>query len=77
MIESLFIVEATPDERDRIVRALAGETIAVEIYDSAAQFLDRVATTASGCVLAPISLFFFCRRCSPKSIVAIFRSRSW
>ena len=56
MTESLFIVNATPDERDRIVGALTGEAVAVEIYDDAAQLLDRVDATASGCVLAPIDL---------------------
>jgi len=56
MTETLFIVNATPDERDRIVGALADEAVAIELYDSAAQFLDRIGPTASGCVLAPIDL---------------------
>lgn len=56
MTESLFIVNATPDERDRIAGALAGEAVAIEVYDSAALFLDRVGATTSGCVLAPIDL---------------------
>ena len=56
MTESLFIVNATPDERDRILVALAGESVSIEVYDTAALFLDRVGATPSGCVLAPIDL---------------------
>jgi len=56
MIETLFIVNATPDERDRIVGAVAGEAVAVEVYETAEQFLEHVAETASGCILAPIDL---------------------
>jgi FixJ family two-component response regulator len=56
MTETLFIVNATPQERDRIVVALADEAVAVEVYDTAALFLDYVGATASGCVLAPIDL---------------------
>jgi FixJ family two-component response regulator len=56
MTETLFIVNATPAEHCRIVGALANEAVAVEICESAAQFLDQVAPTASGCVLAPIDL---------------------
>ncbi len=56
MTETLFIVNATPQERDRIVVALAEEAVVVEVYDTAALFLDYVGSTASGCVLAPIDL---------------------
>jgi FixJ family two-component response regulator len=56
MIETLFILNATPDERARIIGALADEAVAVEVYDTAALFLDRVSSTPSGCVLAPIDL---------------------
>jgi FixJ family two-component response regulator len=56
MTESLFIVNATPEERDRIVVALADESVSVEVYDTAATFLDRIGATPSGCVLAPIDL---------------------
>jgi two-component system, LuxR family, response regulator FixJ len=56
MTETLFIVNATPDERDRIVGALADEAVAIEVYDTAALFLDHIGSTPSGCVLAPIDL---------------------
>jgi FixJ family two-component response regulator len=56
MTETLFIVSTMPDERDRIAVALADEAVSVEVYDTAALFLDRVGSTASGCVLAPIDL---------------------
>ena len=56
MAETLFIVNPSPGERDRILAALAGEAVAVEVYDSAAQFLEQVTAMASGCVLAPIDL---------------------
>jgi FixJ family two-component response regulator len=56
MTETLFVVNATPLERDRIVGVLTDEAVPIEIYDNAAQLLDRVGPTASGCVLAPIDL---------------------
>ncbi len=56
MAETLFIVDPSPSERDRILAALADEAVAVEVYESAAQFLEQVTATASGCVLAPIDL---------------------
>jgi FixJ family two-component response regulator len=56
MTETVFIVNPAPDECSRILHALAGETIEVEIYQSAAQFLEQVGATASGCVVAPIDL---------------------
>ena len=56
MSETLFIVNATPDERDRIAGALAGEAVQIEVYENAEQFLEQVAATASGCILAPIDL---------------------
>ena len=42
MAETLFIVDPTPKERDRILAALSAEDVAVEIYDSGAQFLEQV-----------------------------------
>jgi FixJ family two-component response regulator len=56
MAETIYIVDPLPDERRRIVDALAGEPVVVRSYDGAAQFLDEVAATASGCVLAPLDL---------------------
>jgi FixJ family two-component response regulator len=56
MAETIYIVDPHPDECRRIVNALAGEPVVVKSYDDAAQFLDEVAATASGCVLAPLDL---------------------
>lgn len=56
MAETLFIVDPSPSERDRILAALAEESVAVEVYEGAAQFLEQVTAKASGCVLAPIDL---------------------
>src|ERR1700755_112103 len=56
MAETIYIVDPLPDERRRIVDALANEPVHVEWYNDAAEFLDQVAATASGCVLAPLDL---------------------
>jgi FixJ family two-component response regulator len=56
MAETIYIVDPLLDERRRIVDALAGEPVVVKSYDDAAQFLDQVAATASGCVLVPLDL---------------------
>ena len=56
MAETIFIVDPLPEERRRIADALANEPVLVECYDSAEQFLDQVAASASGCVLAPLDL---------------------
>ena len=56
MAETIYIVDPLPDERRRIVDALAGETVVVKSYDDAEPFLDQVAPTASGCVLVPLDL---------------------
>ena len=56
MAETLFIVDPLPDERSRIMTALADENVAIEVYESGAQFLDQVTANASGCVVAPIDL---------------------
>jgi FixJ family two-component response regulator len=56
MAETIYIVDPLPDERRRIVDALAGEPVVVMSCDDAVQFLDQVATTASGCVLVPLDL---------------------
>ena len=56
MAETIFIIDPLPDERRRIADALATEPVTVEFYDTAAQFLDRVAASASGCVLVPVDL---------------------
>ena len=53
--ETLFIVDPSPSERSRIL-ALADEAVAVEVYQSAAEFLEQVTPMASECVLAPIDL---------------------
>src|ERR1043165_3602052 len=82
MAETLFIVDPSPGERDRILAAVAGEAVAVEIYESAARFLEQVTATASGCVLAPIDLpgiglraliEEIKRRCLPLAVVVIGR----
>jgi FixJ family two-component response regulator len=54
--ETVYIVDPFPDESRRMVDALADEPVVVKSYDCAAQFLDQVAATASGCVLAPVDL---------------------
>jgi FixJ family two-component response regulator len=56
MAETIYIVNPLPNERRRIVDALADEPVVVKSYDDAVQFLDDVAATASGCVLAPLDL---------------------
>jgi two-component system response regulator FixJ len=56
MAETIYIVDPLPDERRRIAKALAGEPVVVKSYDDATQFLDEIATTASGCVLASLDL---------------------
>ena len=56
MAETIYIVDALPDECRRIIDALADEPVVVKSYDDAVQFLDEVAATASGCVLAPLDL---------------------
>ena len=56
MAETIYIVDPLPDERRRIADALANEPVLVECYDSAEQFLDQVAASASGCVLAPLEI---------------------
>jgi FixJ family two-component response regulator len=56
MAETIYIVDPLPNERLRIVDALADEAVVVKSYDDAVQFLDEVAATASGCVLAPLDL---------------------
>jgi FixJ family two-component response regulator len=56
MAETVYIVDPLPDERRRIVDALAGEPVVVKSYEGAVQFLNEVAATASGCVLVPLDL---------------------
>jgi FixJ family two-component response regulator len=56
MAETIYIVDPLPNERLRIVDALADEPVVVKSYDDAVQFLDEVAASASGCVLAPLDL---------------------
>ena len=56
MAETIYIVDLLPEERRRIVDALAEEPVIVVSYDDAVQFLDQVSPTASGCVLVPIDL---------------------
>jgi FixJ family two-component response regulator len=56
MVETIYIVGSFPDERRRIADALADEPVVVKSYADATQFLDEVATTSSGCVLAPLDL---------------------
>jgi FixJ family two-component response regulator len=56
MAETVYVVNPLLGERLRIVDALTGEPVVVESFDNAEEFLDRVATTASGCVLVPLDL---------------------
>jgi FixJ family two-component response regulator len=56
MSETIYVVGLDRDEQRRIAEALAEEPVVVESYDDAAQFLDGVAASASGCVLAPVDL---------------------
>lgn len=56
MAETLFIVDPSPHARTRIAAALADEVVAIEFYESFAQFFEQVGDTASGCVMAPIDL---------------------
>ena len=62
MAETIFIVDPLPDERRRIAAALATEPVTVECYDSAAQFLDQVAASASGCLLVPLIFWYWLAR---------------
>jgi len=56
MTETIYIIDPLPEELRRIVDALASEPVVVRTYVDAVQFLDQVATTASGCVLVPLDL---------------------
>jgi FixJ family two-component response regulator len=56
MAETLFIVDPSSHARKRIAGALAADAVAIEIYESTAQFFEQVGETASGCVVAPIDL---------------------
>src|SRR6476620_3623998 len=56
MAETIYIIDLLPEEHRRMVDALASEPVVVKSYVDAVQFLDQVATTASGCVLAPLDL---------------------
>jgi FixJ family two-component response regulator len=56
MTETVFIIAPLLKERNRIVGALAGETVLVKGYDSAERFFDEVAANDSGCVLVPLDL---------------------
>ena len=56
MAETIFIVDPLPGERRRIADALANEPVLVECYDNAEKFLDQVASSTSGCLLAPLDL---------------------
>ena len=56
MAETLFIVAPSSQERTRITAALAGDAVAIEIYETIAQFFASVGQAASGCVVAPIDL---------------------
>jgi two-component system, LuxR family, response regulator FixJ len=56
MAETVFIVVPLLKERDRIVDALAGETVLVKTYESAECFFEEVAANDSGCVLVPLDL---------------------
>ena len=55
-LETVYIVDSNRDKSSRIANALADEPYAVRNYDNAARFLDEIAATASGCVLAPLDL---------------------
>jgi FixJ family two-component response regulator len=54
--DTVYIVDPLVDESRRMAAALADEPVVVKSYNCAAQFLDQVATTASGCVLVPVDL---------------------
>ena len=54
--ETVYIVDPLVDKSRRIAAALAGEPVVVKSYNCSTQFLDQVATTASGCVLVPVDL---------------------
>ena len=54
--ETIYIIDPLPEERRRIVDALASEPVVVKSYHDAGQFLNEVSTTGSGCVLVPIDL---------------------
>ena len=56
MAETLFIVNPSSDERTRLTAALADDAVAIEIYESIAEFFEQVSDMASGCVVAPIDL---------------------
>ena len=56
MAETIYIIDPLPEELRSIADALASEPVVVKSYVDAVEFLDQVATTASGCVLVPLDL---------------------
>jgi FixJ family two-component response regulator len=54
--ETVYIIDPLREELHRISDAVASEPVVVKSYADAAEFLDQVATTASGCVLVPVDL---------------------
>jgi FixJ family two-component response regulator len=54
--DKVYIIHPTPSERSRISNALKSEPVTIETYDSAEQFLNRVAVMSSGCILVPSCL---------------------
>jgi FixJ family two-component response regulator len=52
MPKTVHIIDELPVDRSRIVSALAGQPLTVEVHDSAAKLLDQSAAVCSGCVLA-------------------------
>jgi two-component system, LuxR family, response regulator FixJ len=56
MDETVYIIDLIPEELRRISDAVASEPVVVKSYADAVEFLDQVATTASGCVLVPLDL---------------------
>jgi FixJ family two-component response regulator len=56
MAETIYIIDPLPEELRRISDAVASEPVVVKCCVDAAEFLDQVAPTVSGCVLLPVDL---------------------
>jgi FixJ family two-component response regulator len=54
--EVVYIIDPLHSERRRIMNLLANETVALEGYENAEQFLEQIPVTVSGCVVVPADL---------------------
>ena len=54
--DSIFIIDQPDDERRRIADVVGSETAQVRTFESAETFLQKVASDAEGCIIAPEDL---------------------